>query len=356
MEEEVKPWDEPISNFAELLDGIADVIKRHMVIHEHMANTIALWIVLTYVYDHFDICPILAIQSPDKRCGKTNLLSIIARFVHNVLSASNITPAVIFRVIEKYKPTLLIDEGDTFIHNNDMLRGVLNSGHMKTGAAMRCVGKDHDPKTFSTWSPKVIALIGKLPATLSDRSITIKLQRKTKADSVPRFRVTPEIASIKRKLMRWASDNSAALIEAHANSVSVPSSLNDRQADNWEPLLIIAALAGDEWIAKAKDAALYLNPTSDDDETPAIMLLQDVKVIFESNNSKKIPTVEIIHSLIDLEHRPWGEYKNGQRISPREIATLLKPFGITPKAIRGGDKVFKGYEADDFKDAFERYL
>jgi putative DNA primase/helicase len=77
-----------------------------------------------------------------------------------------VTAPVVFRAVEKWKPTLLIDEADTFLHDSDELRGVLNSGHNRRSAIIiRTVGEDHEPKQFSTWCPKVISKIGKLPPT-----------------------------------------------------------------------------------------------------------------------------------------------------------------------------------------------
>ena len=89
------------------------------------------------------------------------------------------------RTVEKFRPTLLADELDTFIGRNDELRGILKSGHRRSLACvLRAVGDDFEPRVFSTWSPKMVALIGKLPDTLADRSIPIQMRRKRKGESV----------------------------------------------------------------------------------------------------------------------------------------------------------------------------
>jgi len=59
----------------------------------------------------------------------------------------NITTAVLLRVVEKYQPTVLVDEGDTFLTENEELRGVLNVGHNRlTAYVWRTVGDDLEPK------------------------------------------------------------------------------------------------------------------------------------------------------------------------------------------------------------------
>jgi len=95
--------------------------------------------------------------------------------------ASNITGSALFRYVEQVRPTLLIDEADSFVKDNEELRGVLNSGHTKTAAYVIRnveVNGEHKPRRFSTWAPKAIATIRGLADTLEDRAIMVRLQRK----------------------------------------------------------------------------------------------------------------------------------------------------------------------------------
>ena len=118
-----EPHDEPVDG-AELADLICKDITTHIVLPVASAVAITLWVLLTYVYDAFRILPILAILSPEKRCGKTTLLSLLNGLVNNGMMASNISSAAVYRVVEKYRPTLLTDEADTFFKNNEELRGI----------------------------------------------------------------------------------------------------------------------------------------------------------------------------------------------------------------------------------------
>ena len=66
----------------------------------------------------------MGIESPEKRCGKTTLLSVLNKLVHRPVPAANISSPAFFRVIQELQPTLLIDEADTFlVRGNDELRG-----------------------------------------------------------------------------------------------------------------------------------------------------------------------------------------------------------------------------------------
>jgi putative DNA primase/helicase len=86
------------------------------------------------------------------------LLDVLRPLVWRPLSTANATAPTIFRVVETQQPTLLIDEADTFLRDNDELRGVLNSGHRHGGSVLLTVGDDHEPRAFATYCPCAIAL------------------------------------------------------------------------------------------------------------------------------------------------------------------------------------------------------
>jgi putative DNA primase/helicase len=161
----VEPWQSRIDGAA-LLDALGGLLHRYVVLPKHAETVIALWILLTNLHEAVWVCPLLVSTSPEKRCGKTTLLSLLRRLCHRPLPASNITAAALFRAIEKWQPTLLIDEAGTFLKHSEELRGIINSGHTRDMAfVVRTVGDEHEPRRFSTWAPKVIAQIGNVPGT-----------------------------------------------------------------------------------------------------------------------------------------------------------------------------------------------
>jgi putative DNA primase/helicase len=170
-----------------------------------------LWILHAWTLDAFDISPLLVITSATKRCGKTTLLDAVGMLVPRPLPASNVTAATIFRAVERFKPVMLIDEADTFFGDNDELRGVINSGHRRSTAfVLRTVGDEHEPKLFSTWGAKAIALIGKLSGTMEDRSLIISMRRRAPGERAEKFRTATYKAAagpLCRQAFRWARDS-----------------------------------------------------------------------------------------------------------------------------------------------------
>lgn len=351
---DTEPWPEPV-NGADILSAIAGVLDRYVVLPAGGAEAVALWVLHAHAHDASRISPILAITSPTPECGKTTLLTVLSGLVPKALPASNITAAALFRAVEKWRPTLLVDEADTFLRNSDELRGVINSGHNRGAAyVIRTTGDDHEPTRFSTWSPKCIALIGKLQATLASRAIHIELRRMAPNESRDEARADrlQHLAPLAQQAARWVQDKSA---ELRAADPELPEKLKGRRADNWRTLLAIADVAGGGWPARASQAAEALSVDGEGD-TAQIMLLADIRDIFDADGIDKIPSSELADKLVAMEHRPWPEWSKGKPISPRQIARILSAFSISPASIRTNTGTPKGYRKEQFEDDFARYL
>src|SRR5579859_527739 len=120
---EVEAWGEAVDG-GKLLDELAAVVRRFVVLPEWGSETVALWVVHTYAFELREVSVYLGIESPEKRCGKTTLLTVLGELVNRPVLAANISPSAFFRVIEELRPTLLIDEADTLLQGNDELRGI----------------------------------------------------------------------------------------------------------------------------------------------------------------------------------------------------------------------------------------
>jgi putative DNA primase/helicase len=242
-------------NGAALIGELTAAIRKYVVLSEQDALAVALWVLHTYCFETFACTPRLAITAPEKQCGKTTLLDVIGRLVPRPLSTANISVAATFRTIETARPILLIDEADTFLGENEELRGILNSGHRSGGQVIRTVGDDFEAHAFSTHCPVAIAQIGKLPDTLADRSVHISMNRRAPGEAVSRFRHgrTPELIEAARKAARWTADNAEAIRKCDP---AIPDAIFNRDADNWAPLLAIAEVIGAGIAEQARQAAL----------------------------------------------------------------------------------------------------
>jgi hypothetical protein len=395
----VEPWAEPVE-LAGLLDELEGLLARHVVLPRWAAGTLALWVVHTYGFQLRQVATYIGVESPEKRCGKTTLLTVLCELVNRPVVASNISSPAFFRVIEEKEPTLLIDEADTVLHRNQELRGILNSGYAKRtayvirmtpqGARGRVVSGgdggwsledgsggsvlgDRDERgtshsghgggangagsrlsRFSCWCPKAIATIKHLPETLADRCIVIRMQRKAGREKCERLR-NLEGRELRRKCARFVLDHREAIAEGQP---AIPEELNDRAADIWEPLLVLADLAGGDWPEKARQAAVGLTASAQE-ESPIGALLLDLLILFVEQRAAgqvKVFTRDLVAGLNCRPDRPWSVLRRGKMVTDMWLSQQLRPYGIRPRTVWIGESSARGYLEEDFTEAFRRYI
>lgn len=353
--EEIEPWEEPV-NPDLLLQEITNTIRRFIVCQPETAQAAALWVAMTWFIDVVQVAPLAVITAPEKRCGKTQMLDIIGRMSRRPIQASNLSPSSLFRSIEMWQPTLLIDEADAWLKDNEELRGLLNAGHTRSSAyTIRNVGDDHTPTRFNLWGAKAISGIGKLADTLMDRAIILELRRKLECERVERLRHAESglFTTIQRKLCRFAEDYRETIRQARP---AMPEALNDRAQDNWEPLLAIADTAGGQWPGMARAAALGLSGDHEATQSRGVELLADIQEIFEEKRITRIFTGDLVEALCEDSEKSWSTYNRGHPITPKQLSRRLAEYGIKSKAIRIDGIVKKGFERPQFNDAFARYI
>ena len=356
-------WQPPkIEDGAVLLDDLVAFVRRYVILTEAQADAVALWGMHTHALDAADATPYLSITSAEKRSGKTRLLEVLEPTVARPWFTGRVTSAVLIRKIDGSQPTLLLDESDAAFKGEkeyaETLRGILNNGHRRGAVVSLCVkaGGDFELRDFSVFGPKAFAGIGKLPDTITDRSIRIDLRRRAPGEHVDRFRhsrVKDEAEPLRERLSSWAAAQVDTLRSARPE---LPDSLDDRAQDGWEPLLAIADAVGGEWATRARQAAVALS-TGDgrEDDSFGVQLLRDIDAIFKAHGADRLASATLCAALNALEEAPWGDLR-GKPLDPRRLAQMVKPYGIKPRSVRVAAATAKGYQREDFMDAWRRYL
>lgn len=269
------------------------------------------------------------------------------------MTGSSITPAVLFRVTEKHKPTLLIDEIDMLLKDNNELLGIINAGYSRHAPfTWRYDTDEKCEKPFNVYGAKVFSGIGGMSGTFMSRSIRFELRRKHNDDK-PIKRINEQdlprsyTDSIKAKIKRWSDDNRQAVSQVR---VTTPNKLGDREFDNWYILLQIAKVLG--VYDRALQACLSINQA---DKEPSVneQLLSDIRDVFKT---PKMFGVDLCERLNNDPELCWGTYNKGQPLAYDAMRKKLKGFGIETKQVRIGAFSKKGYDIEQFQQAFKRYL
>lgn len=360
------PAERPVNSLAGALDASVVFLNKYMRFEEGWESTIvALWSALSWVYDTFRFTPYLHITSPETNCGKSTLLRCVSKLARKPWTPVSSSAAALYNVIERERPTLLIDEIDTIFgekaKGDELLRGVLNAGYERGLKLPRMI--HNTLKEYEVYCPKVIAGIGNIPNTIGNRSIHVPLSRQSPENRAAIFRemdVEIEIEPIRSFYELWAPTAVAVLTRSRP---VMPPELDGRQMDITEPLLALADLAGPEWAEKARDA-IVIAFTQGEDLSDSIRLLESMRVLFLTKSAEKLNTKEVLEGLVSMEdaNAPWPgwwerQLKNNETRGPAmKLAKMLHGFGISPRAIRFGDAVIKGYDRADFERVWKRYL
>jgi hypothetical protein len=386
--EEIELWLDPVIG-AELLTETVETIGAYVVMNTHQLVACALWAAHTHAHDLRDVSPPLIIKSATKRSGKTKLVEVLERLVPRPMYVSGLRVAFLERSIEEHHPTLLIDEYDALMKQDQALaeaaRAQLNRSSRKRGAH---VGKNvplpgggYTPRMFSTWAATAVAGIGEPPDTVVDRGVPIDLKRKMTGEKVKplRDRDGADLAVLKRKIARFVADNEARIREIEPKpELDVD---NDRAKDMWEPLLAIADIADEEWPDRARAAGKALVEASEKQAAEVnadLLLLGDIRDIFDKEFPLELRTVRregpgrpdggprlstklLLDRLHELEERPWATLGRARKpMTDHALGDQLRPYGIRSGDVRvlddGNPIRVKGYYLRAFFDAFARYL
>jgi Protein of unknown function (DUF3631) len=209
---------------------------------------------------------------------------------------------------------------------------------------------------FPVYAPAALAAIGTLPDTILDRAVVVHLRRRAPDEPVRAYRqrvTPPEGGALRDRLAGWAADVAERVGEPWPD---MPVGVDDRPADVWEPLLMVADLWGAGWPVAARAAcAALVGAASDESASPGVRLLADLRGVF--GDAGALPTETILGKLRGLDEAPWGDWY-GKPLAPRDLARLLKPYGAAPRRVRvdGATPGARGYTRADLLDAWTRYL
>ncbi|MFZ7319807.1 DUF3631 domain-containing protein [Comamonas jiangduensis] len=350
-------------NPPEILSSLQEYIKIFVAMEDRDALIVALWVMHSWCCEESLRCPLLLINAPERECGKTQLLKIVQKLVPKPFETANITLAGLFRIISNYAPTLLIDEADTFMEGKAEMQGIINKGYERGGVVLRIESDGLRMKecVYQVYGPKVLAgimLERHLPDATMSRGIQIPLRRKPRSVSVESLRnVSDSACSGMRSRMRFFAELNKAAIAQGCQWESMPSSLSDRQKDNWEPLLAVARCCGEEWYQKALEAALQNCSETSPPKSSANQLLEDIREVLMGYEGNYIPSADLLEKLHEHPDMDWSTYNRGQPITARQLAKFMSAYGIKSKTVRMKEGYTpKGYEVREFGDAFTRYL
>jgi hypothetical protein len=262
--EDLEPWSEPVDT-AELLAAIEVKFRRYVVASDAIVTASVLWGAFTYAVEIATHAVKLIFTFPERDAGKSIAQDVLRWVVLRPYAAVEATGAAVYRIVDRLRPTLCLDEADTiFARRGNVLAHIANDSWSNNKRKVPRVGKGGRIDEFDVYGAQLISMKGlRVPDTVLSRSIVCLIWPKLASELVEEFTYQDddEFKVIRRKLARWVVDNAGALRDAKPD---FPPGFNNRIRVNWKMLLAIAELAGGKWPKRVRNAALELETDRDE--------------------------------------------------------------------------------------------
>ena len=354
-------------NPIQLFQQIRQYISKYILLKNPNAYSfLTLWVMGTYIFRVFSYFPYVHLKG-EKGSGKSKVLEILKPICFNGTSFLNPTPAVIFRFVSLFSPTLFIDEVEKLRKSDrdifGALMSILNSGFSKTGVVPRMGGKNRDEfQMFATYSPKMLAGINDIDDVLRDRVIEIHMVRRLKGEPVERYvensstKLLQEIICDQLYIFGLSYGEMIAEKYNENNAGVVGIDHLNRAFDVWAPIFLLATLVDESRVDENRTvfeemvnfSRSHTEGIAEDDQTEneTVKLILTISRMIEvlspldvNGRVLSFDTEEVYKFFRQQEEFPWWESKPW-------LSRQLKKLEISIIVYNSSGKTRKKYQID----------
>lgn len=325
----------------------------------YTSEVLTLWTIGTYIYPIFESYPYIVLTG-ERGSGKTKTLIVAEKLCFNAVYSSNMSPSLLFRIVEGSSCTILIDEAER-LRNPKLsqdFRLLLNAGYKRGGRAHRSKPETFDPQSFEVYSPKIIASIKGLEEVLEARCIQFTMLRTKDIETANRIvtESSEDWLHIRHLLYTFGLTFFQEIKEAYLSDIETKKikAVSGREGELWHPLLAIAKFLDkkgcDGLFERIKEVAIKKGEETKsagiDDWTNAMLLgLRDITFTNETNIYNRDIKEKMIGYLEDEDSAPSNHW----------IGRTLKRFDL----IEVSERTKRGYryviKHEAVEDVIERY-
>lgn len=141
-----------------LFNEIKNFIHAYVDIAPEWEEWASHYVLLSWIYDKLPVCPYLCALGPSD-CGKTRLVQTVGSICYKPIVASgSITASPVFRLLDRFRGTLIINEFDYLGNYDDEMIVILNNGFEEGLPVWRTEGdKEKEVRSFDVYGPKLFA-------------------------------------------------------------------------------------------------------------------------------------------------------------------------------------------------------
>lgn len=148
----------------ELVKEITSFLHRYVDVSPLFEKIASYYVLFSWVFDGFNELPYLRVRG-DPGSGKTRFLLTVGSLCYKPIFASGAsTVSPIFRMLDAFHGTLIIDEGDfRFSDEKAEVVKILNNGNVKGFPVLRSESdgkREFNPRAYHVFGPKIVATRG----------------------------------------------------------------------------------------------------------------------------------------------------------------------------------------------------
>src|SRR6266852_5936651 len=175
----------------QLVGAIQDFIHRYVDVSPLFEKIACYYVLLTWIYDRFNELPYLRLRG-EPGSGKTRFMLTVGSLCYKPIFASGAsTVSPLFRILDSFRGTLVIDEGDFRLSDEQAeIVKILNNGNAKGFPVLRSEATanrgEFNPRAYEVYGPKLIATRGFFKdRALESRCLTEETGGRPLRDDIP---------------------------------------------------------------------------------------------------------------------------------------------------------------------------
>ena len=321
-------------SLSSLLAEVRDFIHRYVELPLNFEAIAALYILLSWVYEPLPTLPYLRALG-DYGTGKTRFLEVVGAVAFRAIRAAGATtPSPIFRIIDIYRGSLVLDEAD--FNRSDAtaeIVKILNSGYKPGSPVLRSEptsNKKWEPHSYNVFGPKILATRKRwTDRALESRCLTWESEGLTREDIPlvlgPRFQT--EAATLRCKLLGFRLDYLPNVMSLNLEDARPVGNLEPRLQEILLPLKAIAQ--GDAALEVTLDEFIMgMQEELDEDRRNSLpaLVLEAILSIREEDGELSAKAISERLNEGDLVKEHLDRPEKG--ISPRRVGTIVKSLGL----------------------------
>lgn len=318
---------------AQLVTEIDDFIKSYLEMpFDSDYLVLALWVFHTYLIEKFNTTPILYFYGV-KETGKSRAGEVLSELAFRTQRLTSLTEATLFRSVELFKPTLIIDEIRLWGRGGnqglaDLMKTTYKRGLKVSRVNMNKNGEDQI-EHFDTFTPLVICTTESIPDIIESRCIPFTMQKNS----------NPQIEEMIDE--EWANDLRERLTIFRANHFNkeLPKTqhiargrLNEIMFPLYQSLLLVGPERKNEFIDIVK--RIQKNKENEEGMSLEAEIVKAIDDEYQENQNKRFLTKSISERLNESR-------SENEKISDRAVSSRIKRLGFDKIRFKNGRMGFR---------------